>query len=353
MKLNRLLLLGAFVIFFGTLRAQDIHFSLFDMSPLTLNPALTGAYEGTARVGGIYRDQWASFLPNQFTTPSFFIDAPIIRGFRKTDWVGIGMLTVNDQAGTAKLKTTQNMLSASYHFALTKDAKTMLTLGVQGGSVQRSLDLQAQGLLFGDESELVGGQPGASEDRSIPNETSFFDFGVGLMLRTQLDNQSSLDAGLAFGHITQPKYGFITSAIPGEDGDAERRPMTITAHAKYQTQLTDKWSIAPTVMLRNSGGATAINLQAWGSYLLKEDNPVEDQPEVKLNFGAGYRFGDAAQALLGMDYGPLRVALSYDVNVSSLSEVSNFQGGFEVAAWYVFKIYKKPNTDPSILCPHF
>lgn len=352
MKLNRLLLLGAFVTFFGTLQAQDIHFSLFNMSPLTLNPALTGAYEGTARVGGIYRDQWSSFLPNQFTTPSFFIDAPIIRGFRKTDWVGIGMLTVNDKAGTANLKTTQNLLSASYHFALTKDAKTMLTLGVQGGSVQRSLDLQADGLLFGDESELVGGQPGASEDRSISSDKNFFDFNAGLLLRTQMDDASSLDVGLAFNHITRPDYNFL-AASPMGDQDAERRPMTITAHATYQTQFTEKWSIAPTLLVRNSGGATAINLQAWGSYLLKEDNPAEDQPEVKLNFGAGYRFGDAGQALLGMDYGPLRVALSYDLNVSSLSEVSNYQGGFEVSAWYVFKIYKKPNTDPNILCPHF
>jgi len=351
MKLNRLLLLGAFIAFLGNLQAQDIHFSLFNMSPLTLNPALTGAYEGTARVGGTYRDQWSSFLPNQFTTPSFFIDAPIIRGFRETDWVGVGMLTVNDQAGTANLRTTENMLAASYHFALTKDAKTMLTLGLQGGSVQRSLDLGAEGLLFGDESELAGGQPGTSDDRNLNDEKNFFDFNAGLLFRTELDDQSSLDVGLAFNHITQPDYSLNNAGMGG--ADAQNRPMTIVAHTTYRTQLTEKLGISPTLLLQNTSGATAINLQAWGNYLLKEEIPAEKQPEVKLNFGAGYRFGDAAQVLAGLDYGPLRVALSYDVNVSSLSEVSNFQGGFEVAAWYVFKIYKKPNTDPNILCPRF
>lgn len=39
------------------------------------------------------------------------------------------------------------------------------------------------------------------------------------------------------------------------------------------------------------------------------------------------------------------------MNVSSLSEVSNFQGGFEIAGYYILKIYKKPKISPAILCP--
>ncbi len=342
MKLNRLLLLGALIATLGTLRAQDIHYSLYNMSPLTLNPALTGAYEGTARIGGIYRDQWASFLPNQFTTPSFFIDAPIIRGFRKTDWVGVGMVTVNDKAGSAKLKTTMNMLSLSYHYALDKDRKTMLTLGIQGGSVQRSLDNEE--LIFGD--AIQSGQP--TEEVNF-EETSYLDFAAGLMLRSQISDISKLEVGLAFNHITQPKKASF-QANPTSD---DNRPMKIAVHSTFNSQLTDKLSIAPTVLFQTTGGATETALQAWGGYIIKEENPAEKKEEIKLNFGLGYRFADAGQVLLGMDYGPLRVAASYDVNLSSLNEVSNYQGGFEVAAWYIFKIYKKPDTRPAIICPQF
>ena len=39
----------------ATTMAQDIHFTQFTMSPLTLNPGLTGKFEGTVRIGGIYR----------------------------------------------------------------------------------------------------------------------------------------------------------------------------------------------------------------------------------------------------------------------------------------------------------
>ncbi len=137
MKLFRLLLLIVIVNATGKLSAQDIHYSLYNMSPLTLNPALTGAFSGTARIGGIYRDQWANVIGNQFVTPSFYVDAPIIRGFGKKDWVGVGFTMFTDKAGSLSLQTAASMLSASYHLSLNKKGTSILTLGVQGGSVQR------------------------------------------------------------------------------------------------------------------------------------------------------------------------------------------------------------------------
>ncbi|HNA97235.1 MAG TPA: type IX secretion system membrane protein PorP/SprF, partial [Chitinophagaceae bacterium] len=38
--------------------AQDPNFSQFFASPLTLNPALTGKFDGTFRVAGNFRNQW-------------------------------------------------------------------------------------------------------------------------------------------------------------------------------------------------------------------------------------------------------------------------------------------------------
>jgi hypothetical protein len=43
------------------LSAQDPHFSQFFASPLTLNPALTGKFDGVLRVAGNYRDQWPAY----------------------------------------------------------------------------------------------------------------------------------------------------------------------------------------------------------------------------------------------------------------------------------------------------
>lgn len=38
-------------------KAQDQHFTQFFASPLTLNPALTGTFDGKYRLAFIYRDQ--------------------------------------------------------------------------------------------------------------------------------------------------------------------------------------------------------------------------------------------------------------------------------------------------------
>lgn len=352
MKLKLLLFLSL-VVTIETLQAQDIHYSLFNMSPLTLNPALTGAFEGTARVGGIYRDQWGlGFLQNQYTTPSFYIDAPIIRGFRKSDWVGIGLVLVSDKAGSAKLETNINALSASYHLALNKKGTSVLTLGVQGGNTQRKINLMdnlynaqnTDGTLFEDEveAELGGGGLGYgnSDDRKGGGQKSFLDFNVGLMLRTQVADKTPLEVGIVAGHVNTPAY-----ALRAAGGAGGKRPMRMAAHAKVDLPLkNEKWSLTPTVFWQTTSKANEIALQTWGNYALNKD--------FTLRGGLGYRVSDAAKVLFGADYKDLRVALAYDLNVSS-NPAEVYQGGFEIAAWYILKIYKKPVVKPAILCPRF
>ena len=57
---------GVVVVVLGlvvfNLNSQDIHFSQFYMSPLNLNPAMTGVMNGNIRLTGNYWNQWASVL---------------------------------------------------------------------------------------------------------------------------------------------------------------------------------------------------------------------------------------------------------------------------------------------------
>lgn len=340
-------LLFTLSLFFGTLSlsAQDIHYTLFDMSPLSLNPALTGAFEGTARIGGIYRDQWSSFLGNQFATPTFYIDAPIIRGFRKQDWVGIGVSFFQDEAGTLSLKTSGALFSASYHLALTQDQKTMLTLGIQGGQVSRRINKDNAQTSETLQGVVDGGQANADTDLSnLRDNANYIDFGAGLLFRTQMSEQSNLEIGLSTGHVTTPEYYLQSSNAGADEG---KRPFRTTAHASLGYGLTDRWGIQPKVFFQTTGGATETYLQAWAGYLV---NPEQD---FTLNFGLGYRFGDAGKVLVGADYKDVRVALAYDLTLSSLNEVNNYQGAFELAASYILKIYKEPNVKPAVFCPKF
>src|ERR1035437_9240949 len=55
-----------FAICTGFTYAQDIHFSQYYASPLTLNPALTGLVNGVFRASLNYRNQWFN-IPTQNT----------------------------------------------------------------------------------------------------------------------------------------------------------------------------------------------------------------------------------------------------------------------------------------------
>src|SRR5437016_4398458 len=76
-------------------RAQvDPHFSQYYAYPLWLNPALTGVFDGDARISGNFKDQWAT-VQNGYRTVGLSAD------FRSTDKVSLGFNVINQAAGTA------------------------------------------------------------------------------------------------------------------------------------------------------------------------------------------------------------------------------------------------------------
>ena len=74
-------------------------------------------------------------------------------------------------------------------------------------------------------------------------------------------------------------------------------------------------------------------------------------PEVF--FGAYYRHQDAVIPVVAMDYRSFRVGLSYDVNISSLSEASGGKGGFEISLGYTGCISSVVDVEPIQWCPRF
>ncbi|HNM24595.1 MAG TPA: type IX secretion system membrane protein PorP/SprF, partial [Saprospiraceae bacterium] len=58
----RILSLSCAIVLAVAVQAQDIHFSQFYMSPLNLNPAMTGVMNCNHRIVANYRNQWSSIL---------------------------------------------------------------------------------------------------------------------------------------------------------------------------------------------------------------------------------------------------------------------------------------------------
>lgn len=358
MKILKGLLFFFFISLTGTMNAQDIHFTQFYLSPLTTNPAYTGAFQGTFRIGGIYRDQWGSVTNSPYRTPSFYVDAPIFMLGKKA-WLGVGGMVYSDKAGALELSTSQAMGSAAVHIPLDKKSKTIFTIGLQAGYTSRKLntaggqfaDALATGGMIGTSRDL-GGLAGGDNEFN----TNKFDLNAGVLLKTQMNDKMRLELGASFAHLLTPdthvNEGGVdttgTSLNPSADGrDAWDLPGDFLLHGQFFVDLNDKWQIKPAFMFRTLSGANNIQVQGIGGYHLNEAK------DMTLNFGVGYRLRDATQLIVGMDYKQFKVGAAYDLTVSDLADAVSGAGGFEIGVAYIAKIFKKPNVKPVIFCPRF
>ena len=324
-------------LFAFTLKAQEIHFTQFQLSPLTLNPALTGAYLGSFRIGGIYRDQAWAITNDRYITPTAYVDMPLMRGVKENDWIGLGLGFYHDRGGVGDLITNKSMASLSYHLGLDKYNNNVLSFGLQMAYTNRRLENFAS-IRFED-GILNNGTTNEDANKINPDGINFQDWAAGVVFTSYLNDISSLRAGFAMSHLNRKNQGLYTSV--------DRLDFLYIGFAQFDYDLNDMITLKPALFYERKGKNDEFGAQAMGSLLFKEDK------DIWLNAGLGFRYGDAVELLAGADVGKLRVGMSYDLTVSSLRRANNSFGAFELGVSYIAMIYKKPKVDPVIFCPRF
>ncbi len=353
MRTRRHCLLLFFWLGMGSLSlAQDIHFTQFNMSPMTLNPANAGRYEGTVRFGGIYRNQWSSVINNPYSTPSAWIDAPIIRGFRAKDWVGVGLMLYQDRAGSAGLTHGAFKFGATYHFAFGKKGNTVLSIGGHYGFEQRRIDINRLQFSdgFNNQGEYV---PALSMDNGrVLGSANYNDIDLGAVFFSRLNKTMDFHIGFSIYHFTRPNYSLLSGGGGSGPGPTpqqgfSRLPRRYVTHGQFNMAFGERVTFSPTFLFQTMEGNDEIVVQGMGSYLFDKEKGIT------LRGGLGYRLSDAVHVLVGAQIKDLTIGAAYDINISDLSLVSNYRGGFEIAANYIIKIYKLPVKKPKLLCPRF
>ena len=191
--------LSLFLLLYLSAYGQDIHFSMFYASPLTLNPALTGTGDGDYRVAGIYRDQWRS-VTAPFQTGAASFDMPLPLTFLKKDRLGVGGQFVFDKAGKSQYQTIVGNIMLSYHKSLGASARHYLGVGVSVGYQQESFN--PNGLIF------PSMHLGDDFDPSAPNgegnlntRTGGMDMSTGLLYQAKPIDRLGIIAGVTVHHI--------------------------------------------------------------------------------------------------------------------------------------------------------
>ncbi len=326
--------------------AQDQQFSQFYAAPLGLNPALTGAMEGSYRVGATYRDQWRKVLDNPIKTFSIFADLRFDARKKKNndDAIGLGIMFFNDKVSVVDFSTTQIAVSLAYHKALGVNNRQFLTFGLQGGLTQRNVSYGS--LNFHDSFNGNTGYTIPSAEVLPGNNFSYPDYSAGLNYSAEVGKDGHFFAGAAIHHFLQPQISFYEN-----DGVGNK------LYSKYSLQLAanlplsrdNRTQIHPRLLMAMQGphlqinagtnfrfamgqyGSSALHLGAWA-------RPVRNSDGFGL---------DAVVALAGIELDNMIFGLSYDLNLKAL-QVSQRQGAFEISITYLGNY-----NNEEIICPKF
>ncbi len=318
--------------------AQDPHFSQFYISPLTLNPALVGLKNGDIRVAANYRRQWSS-ISHPFQTMSVAADYNILGGKIGENLMGVGLMIFNDKAGTAGLRRTKVSASMGYSQNLGIEG-TFLSIGFEAGLIQQKVDPDK--LLFETQfdGEGLNDQIGSGEDIN-GNSLWNYDLTVGLAWAYAPDHNTSFYLGGSLAHLNRPNVSFY-------DSSEDLLEMKYSFYGGAEFRMGGHLSAIPRAVFLKQGSHSEFN---FGGYIkLKMSQARSDNP-FSLSIGGMYRLKDAIIPMIRMDYGPIALGLSYDLNVSSLSVASNTQGGMELS--FVYKGFSGAADGPPIPCPTF
>jgi type IX secretion system PorP/SprF family membrane protein len=304
--------------------AQDIHFSQFYAAPLLVNPANTGISGDGIRISNIYRNQWSK-IGNPFQTISTSIDGNLKIGGQT---FGIGGLVLHDQSSAFNLSANGFRLSFSYSKMF---GNHQFTFGLQPGYVLKSYNLQ--GMTFNSQFSDIT----ESFDPSLPalesglgDRLSYFDLNAGVMWRTMIKNIMPM-AGISVDHINMPVQRFSTAS------SGTRLHVKLNITAGVVVPLNDRIMLNPLLIYSYTPGTNEFLAGSVGDYSLgKNSTQVKKVYALVLIRVNPVRNLDAFILGGGAEFYNFNLGISYDLNISPLSKVTNFKGGFEVTL--VFKL---------------
>ncbi len=318
---------------FDELRAQDWHFSQFQANPMAIDPAMAGNFNGDLRVAIQYRNQW-NFAAN-FHTISAAIDAPLFR-LKNQDFFAGSLQIISDQAGDLRFRTTYMNSGLAYHKRLDPYKNHYLSAGYQMGYALRSVDF-SQVVAFDPE-------PAALLDNS---QFGFMDMAAGMNWYKASKINQFIYAGLGMFHLNQPDQSFLRDGSVPLD-------MRYSFYGGGSLPLSRAVYWQPAAVIFIQGPHREINLGSslrW--WINHEDGHYKQERAIAL--GVWYRVEDAIVISTRFDYQDFTIGMSYDLNLSKLSQVSQLNGGPEISLVYVLNSGKKSDGGlrQQMYCPSF
>jgi type IX secretion system PorP/SprF family membrane protein len=318
--------------------AQDVHFSQFYESPLTLNPALCGVFNGQVYGSINYRNQYTSVMGSGagFNTMAATVELHNIMKKWTKAYLSPGLSFYNDKSGDAQIGITEVNFTLASGVYLSQ--KSCLAGGLQAGWSQHSINLT--GLKW--DEQYINGEydPNApTGETSTGNSFSYVDFSAGMTYsygtgQTTLsaNNQFKFNIGAAVYHVNQPSMSYYGQ---GEAGTALYMRYVLHGDMEYGIQNSNI-ALVPGFVFYQQGPAQEIDAGIKFRYILKQESKYTGVNKGSAFDLGGYcRVGDAIILVAQMEFANYSVGFSYDVNTSGLTSATSGKGGFEISLRFI------------------
>ena len=321
----------------GELQAQDPHFSQFFSSPMTLNPAFTGKFDGVLRAAGNYRNQWPT-INRAYVTATASVDFPLLAGHIPfTDTWGVGLMGYTDKSADAAVSFSYFSFSTAYHKGLDEDGFHQLGAGFQ--VTYSNMLINTTKLKFEDQLTPFGFTGTTAEIfNNTTLKSNYVDVNAGILYTASTTDKNNMYAGVSLYHINRPKQEFT-----GVNYDLYPRA---TLHAGGYFPVGQVTTLHLSGLFSTQAGAHETLL--GGAMQFVAGNPDADKP-TSFYGGAWMRFGDALIPYVGLEYSDVRIGVSYDINVSDLKTASQSRGGIEISLIYITRAAE----GKGVPCPKF
>jgi type IX secretion system PorP/SprF family membrane protein len=305
-------------------KSQDIHYSQFYNAPQTVNPSLTGVFNGDHRFTLSYRDQWR-FVPVPWTTFSGAYDKNIIPYNSDKIFYGLGFNLNYDRQGDSRLNLFNIGINGAMHALLNKS--NILSVGVGLGFANRGFDTkllrwdkQWNGDIF---------DTGLSSQEAFENteRVGYLETGLGVNYRYQKSARTHIDLGVSALHLVEPDVSFY-----GDKPTKLPRRYSLTGVGNFK--LTDRFDLQLHALHQIQTTYNETVLGGLGKLYLNQQRGKE----LQLHFGLGYRTSASFIPTVALQYNNWYAGFNLDVDKTSYNKTLNTsRGAYELHLRYIIK----------------
>lgn len=317
----------AILAFSGALRAQDMHFAQSSQTPVFINPAAAGVFDGWERVIINHRNQWLG-ATTQFMTTAISVDANFGKSvLNDKAHLGAALQFYNDIGGDSKFGNQTGTLTVSGILPMGGSGH-ILSVGVQGGLGSRKADLsnvtfmsQWNGATSSFDPTIYSGEQNTlSSFRYIDASAGIYYIYDGGKSTFSRDNDFKFKAGFATYHVNSPKLQYIS-------GSTDRLYRKYVAHLGVSSDIVgNRMAIEANAVEFIQGGHYETLLGLMLKYRFENATKITgNNQDAFLGFGVNMRWKDAVIPMVMIDWKGFHFGVSYDVTISQLRRA--YSGG--------------------------